>query len=130
MTAHSLPATRANRRRRSRPKTTLSEDQRWLVAEICLKLGLNGILVLGSIAALAKLIPFQHLQQAKLHEVQMQVQETEQRVAELRDQFQRSFDPRQAKKIMVEQTPRIAPNQRRIIFVTPSPAVAVSGKSE
>ncbi len=130
MTAHSVPATRANRRRRPRPKTTLSADQRWLVAEICLKLGLNGILVLGSIAALAKLIPFQHIQQAKLHEVQMQVQETEQRVAELRGQFQRSFDPRQAKKIMVEQTPRIAPNQRRIIFMNPSQPTTANGKGE
>jgi hypothetical protein len=100
------------------------------VAEICLKLGLNGILVLGSIAALAKLIPFQHIQQAKLHEVQMQVQETEQRVAELRGQFQRSFDPRQAKKIMVEQTPRIAPNQRRIIFMNPSQPTTANGKGE
>lgn len=130
MTAHSIPATRAPRRRRSRPQTPLSPDQRWLVAEICLKLGLNGVLVLGAIAALVKLIPFQQVQQAKLHEVQMQVQETEQRVAELREQFQRSFDPRQAKKIMVEQTPRISPNQRRIILVNPSQTVAVNGKSE
>jgi len=130
MTAHSVPAPRPHRRRRSRPQTPLSPDQRWLVVEICLKLGLNGVLVLGAIAALVKLIPFQQVQQAKLHEVQMQVQETEQRVAELRGQFQRSFDPRQAKKIMVEQTPRISPNQRRIIFVNSSQTSAISGKSE
>jgi uncharacterized membrane protein (DUF106 family) len=83
-------------------------------------MGLNGILLMGAIAALVRLLPYQQVQQAKLEEVQMQVQETQQRVAELRMDFNRSFDPQESRKIMEEQTPRLFPNLRHIILTEPS----------
>lgn len=124
MTARSLSTAPSRRstasRRRSRPQTALSPEHRWVVAEIVFKMGLNGILLVDVIAALARLLPYQQVQQAKLEEVQMQVRETEQRVAELRMDFNRSFDPQQSRKIMEEQTPRLFPNQRHIILTEPS----------
>ncbi|MGL5034549.1 MAG: hypothetical protein ACRC6M_12195 [Microcystaceae cyanobacterium] len=123
MTAHSFQPSAPRRssapRRRSRPKIAFRPEHQWVVAEIFLKLGLNSILLVAAIAALVRLLPYHQVQQAKLDQVKMQVQETEQRVAELRKDFNRSFDPRQARKIMEEQTPRIAPNQRRIVLTTP-----------
>lgn len=124
MTARSLQTAPSRRstaaRRRSRPQTALSPEHRWVVAEIVFKMGLNGILLMGAIAALVRLLPYQQVQQAKLEEVQMQVRETEQRVAELRMDFNRSFDPQESRKIMEEQTPRLFPNQRHIILTEPS----------
>ncbi|MEB3311141.1 MAG: hypothetical protein VKJ02_12995 [Snowella sp.] len=108
-----------SKRRRSRPKQSIQPEHRWLVSEIVLKLGFNGILAVGAIAALVRLLPYQQVQQVKLHEVQMQVQETERRVSELRNKFNRNFDPQQIRKIMEEQSPRLDPNQRNIFLTNP-----------
>ncbi len=113
------PAPLKSKRRRSRPKQSVQPEHRWLVSEIALKLGFNGILAIGAIAALVRLLPYQQVQQLKLHEVQMQVQETERRVSELRNNFNRNFDPQQIRKIMEEQSPRLDPNQRNIFLTTP-----------
>lgn len=118
---HSIPSRRSSAaRRRSRPQPSLQPEHRWVVAEIFFKLGLNGILIIGAIAALLRLLPYQQVQQARLEEVQMQVQETEKRVQELRMDFNRSFDPQESRKIMEEQTPRLSPNQRHIILTEPA----------
>ena len=124
MTAYSFQSSPTPRRssasrRRSRPRTSFKPEHQWVVAEILLKLGLNSVLLVAAIAALLRLWPYHQIQQAKLEQVKMQVQETEQRVAELRSDFNRSFDPRQSRKIMEEQTPRIGANQRRLILMAP-----------
>ncbi|MFN9172941.1 MAG: hypothetical protein ACK58N_00055, partial [Synechocystis sp.] len=62
------------------------------------------------------LIPYQQIQSEKLDEISMQVEETQQRVKQLRSDFNRSFDPGQSRKIMEELSPRQNPNQRRIIL--------------
>ena len=107
------------KRRRSRPRQAIQPEHRWLLSEILLKLGLNGILAVGAIATLTRLLPYQQIQQIKLQEVQMQVQETERRVGELRNNFNRNFDPQQTRKVMEEQSPRLDPNQRNIFLTTP-----------
>jgi hypothetical protein len=89
--------------------------------EILFKLGLNGVLVLGSLLSLARLVPHQQVQQAKLQDVQMQVRETEMRVQDLRNEFSRSFDPTQSRKLMAEISPRQDPQQRQVILTQPSP---------
>jgi hypothetical protein len=81
-----------------------------------MKLVANAIVSVGAIAALIKLLPYQSLQQAKLHELRLEVRETETLVNNKRQDFSRYFDPIQAKKVMQEQNPRLPPNQRRIIL--------------
>ncbi|MFM7439948.1 MAG: hypothetical protein ACKO2V_15355 [Snowella sp.] len=124
MTARSFdpidsPSPLKSKRRRSRPRQAIQPEHRWLFAEIVLKLGLNGILAVGVIATLARLLPYQQVQQIKLHEVRMQVEETERRVNEIRNHFNRSFDPHQSRKVMEELSPRLDPNQRNIFLTNP-----------
>jgi hypothetical protein len=106
-------------RQRQRPSQSFQPEHQWLLAEIFFKLGLNAVLVLVSGVAVFRLIPYQQLQQQKLDEITMQVEETEQRVKQLRLDFNRSFDPSQSRKIMEELSPRQNPNQRRIILTKP-----------
>lgn len=70
-----------------------------------------------AVGAIAKLIPYQQTQQAKLEEVRLAVAEKEARVNELRQQFTRNFDPDRARQVMQEQSYRRDPNQRRIVWV-------------
>jgi hypothetical protein len=111
---------RSRQRNRPRPSQKFKPEHQWLVAEIFFKLGLNSILVLVSCFALFRLIPYQKVQLQKLEEITMQVEETEQRVQQLRKDFGRSFDPSQSRKIMEELSPRQNPNQRRIILTEPN----------
>lgn len=112
-------AGRTRRRNRSRPSQKFQPEHQWLLAEICFKLGLNAILLIVSGISIFRLIPYQQVQQAKLDEISMQVEETAERVKQLRSDFSRSFDPSQSKKIMEELSPRHNPQQRRIILTTP-----------
>ena len=85
--------------------------------EITIKLILSSILTVGAIAALAKLVPYHFSQQTKLKEINAQVQETEKRVAKLRAELNRNFDPHQSQNLMEEYSPRLAPNQSRIFWL-------------
>ena len=119
--SNSKTDSRSRRRQRSRPSQQLQPEHQWLVWEIIFKLSLNTILGIGALVTLFRLIPFQHLQQSKLQEIQFQVKETETRVQQQRQEFQRSFDPRQSRRIMQEVSPRLDPNQRQIFLTPPSP---------
>ncbi len=121
MTAEFLnPQTARSRRRRTRPTVVLHPQHQWVVWETIFKLSLNTILSLGAIATLIRLVPFHQEQQAKLHQIEMQVQETETRVREQRREFNRSFDPSQSRRLMQELTPRLDPHQRKIILTEPA----------
>ena len=122
MTAQQFNATNVRRSRprsRKRPEQNFQPEHQWLLWEILFKLGLNGIFVIVSIMAIVRLLPYQQTQQAKLNQIEMQVQETEERVKQLRSDFNRSFDPSQSRKIMEELSPRHNPHQRKIILTEP-----------
>lgn len=72
---------------------------------------------MAAIAALSNLIPYLVSHQAKLREIRTEVRETELQVNQLQDKFSRSFDPSQAESVMIEQSARINPNQRRVVWV-------------
>jgi cell division protein FtsB len=96
-----------------------NRNHRGVAVEISIKLLANGILSAAAIVASVKLIPYQISQQAKLQEIRLETTETEARVQALRQNFNRYFDPTQARKVMQEQNPRLSPNQRRIILTSP-----------
>jgi hypothetical protein len=103
---------------RTRPRRQLQHrEHQWIATEITIKLAVNGLLSMIAIVTLVKLLPYQFSQQQKLREVAVEVQETEKRVNELKDNFSRNFDPHQSKKVMEEQSPRVEPNQRRIFWL-------------
>jgi outer membrane murein-binding lipoprotein Lpp len=87
-----------------------------LAAEAVVKLGVNVLISGAAIAALAQLIPYSVSQQTKLKEIQAEVNTTDTRVARLKTDFNRYFDPRQAAAIAQEQTNRADPNQRVVVL--------------
>ena len=93
---------------------------RELQVEIVIKLLLSWVLVIGAFAALVKLVPYHFSQQAKLKEIDAQVQETEKRVTKLKAELNRNFDPQQIQNLMEEYSPRLAPNQSRVFWLNPA----------
>jgi hypothetical protein len=54
-----------------------------------------------------------------LREVRLEAERTEERVNNLRADFSRSFDPGQAKSVMQEQSHRVDPTQRQVVWQNP-----------
>jgi hypothetical protein len=113
--------TPTDQRKPKRRKRTQPRPQRYsngvVAIELTIKIVVNILLSASALITLVKLLPYQFSQQTKLKEINIEVEETEQRVNQLRENFRRNFDPRQSKKVMQEQNPRVDPQQRRIIFL-------------
>ena len=89
---------------------------RAIAIETSIKLGVNLALSGVAIAALGQLVPYSMVQHSKLREIKTEVKATEGRVGHVKAEFSRYFDPRQAKVIMQEQTNRVDPSQRQIVW--------------
>jgi HAMP domain-containing protein len=107
------------RRRLAQPKSHRYSNKA-VALELTAKIIVNSLLSAAAVVTLIKLLPYQFSQQMKLNEVNTEVEEAERRVERLRENFRRSFDPQQSKKVMQEQSSRVDPQQRRIIFIEPS----------
>ncbi len=108
-----------SRQRRSRRQNSTNShpEHQWVATEITLKLAINGIFSTVAVVSLLNLIPYQWSQQAQLKELQVEVQETQKRVSQLRGDFRHNFDPHKINKVMQEQSPRLQPTQRRIFWL-------------
>ncbi|NEQ24405.1 MAG: hypothetical protein F6K28_35895 [Microcoleus sp. SIO2G3] len=116
---------RSKLRPSSRPQQM--QRHRARAIESSAKLGVNVILAIAAGTALVKLLPYGFAQQAKLQEIHGEVAIVKQRVDRLQTDFSRNFDPQQSKAIMQEQSSRIDPQQRPVIWVTPAqPAASVT----
>jgi outer membrane murein-binding lipoprotein Lpp len=117
-----------NRRRRpqstSQARHRRQRHHRVLAAEASVKLGVNIVISTAAIAALAQLLPYSGMQQAKLKEIQTEVKTSSVRVDKLKAEFNRYFDPRQAKLIVQEQTNLAEPNQKKLVWDDSAPASA------
>ncbi|MBW4620456.1 MAG: hypothetical protein KME17_14030 [Cyanosarcina radialis HA8281-LM2] len=91
-----------------------------LTAEITAKLIVNVVLSTAAIATLMQLTPYALSQQAKLQEIQTEVQRTENRLKRLNDKLGRSFDPQQSRSVMQEQTDRVEPNKKNVFYLEKS----------
>jgi len=110
------PRRRVTPKRKTRQRSRLSPYQ-GMAIENTAKLVVNIVLVAGALSALVKLLPYHISQQAKLQEISTEVKLTESRVASLKTDFNRSFDPQEAKNIMQEQSSRVDPAQRPIFLL-------------
>ncbi len=128
MFAHSSPTAtappdrlsrRADRRRRAH---AFHPSYRPQTIEVAIKFGMNALFILGCVAALLHLLPQIRNQQRELQEIQAEATLTKTRVEHLQADFDRYFDPQQAKSVMQEQGHRVDPSQRRVVFLEPKPS--------
>lgn len=89
---------------------------RAVAGETTVKLVVNLVISAAALTGLIQLLPYHLSQQAKLREVRAEVKRTEARVNSLRSDFSRSFDSGQAKSVMQEQSYRVDPNQRQVVW--------------
>jgi hypothetical protein len=92
--------------------------------EIGFKLGVNCILAIVATSALLKLVPYNLAQQTKLQEIRTEVSEIEDRVGHLQADLNRQFDPQQAMSVMQEESIRVDPRQRQIVWLSPASSTA------
>lgn len=102
---------------KSAPPVAIAPSPRVLSIEIAVKLSVYSILSLAAISGLVRLVPHHQKVQARLAEVEQEVQRTEMRVNRLQAEFNTSFDPNQAQRVMQEQSNRIDPRQRPVIWI-------------
>ena len=110
------PKSRSERRRK---RYRQPDSYRIVAIETAVKILTNGVLSAAAIAALVKLLPYDQTQQAKLHEIRAEIEQTQTRVGQLREDFSRNFDPKQTKTTMKEYSPWVDPNQHKIFLVEP-----------
>lgn len=99
------------------------ESHRLLALELGIKSSINIFLSVIAVISLIKLLPYHWSQQERLQEMRVEVQKVETRLQSLRRSFGASFAPNSL-PVMEEQSPRVNPNQRRVVWVEPSPTVA------
>lgn len=114
---------RVRRRQRRNPYRTLA-------AEATVKLAVNFLLGTIAVAALVKLLPHNLSQQTKLKELNAEVAEVEARVGQLQADFDRHFDPQQAMSVMQEESVRVDPMQRQVVWTHPTQSSARSSEDK
>ncbi|MEQ9669388.1 slr1601 family putative cell division protein [Coleofasciculus sp. G2-EDA-02] len=112
-TRQPLPTRRRVTRQERRPRR---HSYSVVAGEITAKLVVNVILCTAAIAGLAQLLPYHFSQRAKLQEVRAEVKRTQSRVKKLRNDFGEAFDPAQARQVMQDQSYRVDPNQRQVVW--------------
>ncbi|GAB4533318.1 MAG: hypothetical protein Tsb0014_18600 [Pleurocapsa sp.] len=105
---------KVRRRRHSAPH---SDAYRGVNVEVSLKLVLSWIIAIAALSSLIKLVPYHLSQQAKLKELHLQVEETEARVSQLRNELHHNFDPQQTQSLMEQYSSLLSPNQSRIYWL-------------
>jgi len=123
----------SSRPKRVHPKHTLRQPQqrhRALAYEITLKLAVNVLVSAAAIIALARLLPYNQAQESKLQELNATVKSTSDRVQRVRTEFSYYFDPHQARTIMQEQSDRIDPQRRPIVWTSPKPTAPAKVKAK
>jgi len=95
----------------------LSATHKELATESALKSLVYFTLSITASVACVNLINYGSTQQENLREVEVAVKAKEQRVEELRNKFNRNFDPHQKRSLMQEQTPLLDPEKMRVILI-------------
>jgi hypothetical protein len=98
---------------RSRTNSALVSQ---VMRETVIKLTVNSLLLVVAGTTLARLVPNHFVNQAQIQEVDQEVSFTQNRVNQLRQDFNQSFDPSQARVLMVEQTYKVDPSQRQVVW--------------
>jgi hypothetical protein len=108
---------------RSQPASQegLKPKHRAIALEASIKLVVNLAVSGLAVTALIHLLPYHKSGETKLQKLETEVQATESRVNRLRETFSQSFDPKQAKNIMQEESNLTDPTHMRVIFKESQP---------
>jgi hypothetical protein len=113
---YSHPPEKPNKKQR-RQYDQYSQAQRRLAREVSAKLVFNTILTIITSASLVRLVPYYLVQQDKLQEVKAEIQDTQDRVNQLNQEFSYYFDTKQSQSLVKKNTVKIAPNERRLFLI-------------
>lgn len=117
------PSHHSSRRLATRARRSPRRDpHRATTVEVTARLGVNLLLSSMAVAALIKLLPYNLDQQSRLQEIRSDVAELDAQVDQLQAEFDRNFDPNQTMEVMREQSARVTPNQRQVIWMNPASA--------
>lgn len=114
------PKAKPIRRAKLTPKQRQQHQQarhRSMAIEVSLKIGVNVLISGVALTTLFNMISHRIAQQQKLQELQAEVQVTEQRVNQLKTDFNQAFDPGQERQIVQEQTHFVDPNRTPIVWL-------------
>lgn len=118
-----LPSGRTSGRSPYQPKRVPYAGARRAIAlESSVKLTINLLLAIVATTTIAKLVPYYQSQQTRLASLEESVTVAKRKNSELRQEFDRNFDPAQTSRIMQEQSGMGYPNQKKVIWSKP-PAV-------
>jgi cell division protein FtsL len=113
---------RLPQRRSLRSTQRVARSRQNLVAvEVAIKLGVNVTMAIVAISALARLIPYNLAQSQQLNDLRTEVLSTQSRVDALQASLEQNFDPQRSRQVMQEQSHLFDPNQKRIIWLRPTP---------
>ena len=101
----------------TKTRSKRSSPHQAIAIETVAKLATNLVLSVCAASALVQILPYHRSVQEKLREIQGEVKLTQGRVDRVRTDFNRNFDPAQAKSIMQEQTNRVDAQQRPVVWV-------------
>ena len=110
---------RAGRRSYQPKRVPYSGARRAIALESSVKLTVNLLLAIVATTTIAKLVPYYQSQQSRLTTLEESVTIAERKNAELREEFDRNFDPTQTSRIMQEQSGLHYANQKKVIWSEP-----------
>lgn len=89
-----------------------------LTREALVKLTVNGVLMAVATTTLVRLLPSYLSHQAQLRDIQQELDLTESRVSRLQSDFNQAFDPMQAKAVMQQQSYRVDPSEKIVVWTS------------
>ena len=104
-------------RRQDRGRQGMLRAEKARALETTAKLTVNLVLAAAAISGLTRLLPLYQSVQEKSLVIQTEVKRTEDRVNRWQRDFNRAFDPGQAKTVMQEESHRVAPQRRPIVLI-------------
>ena len=114
------------RRTVPRPKRRLRQRSYQVMAlETTVKIGVNLAISAAAVSALTQLLPHHWSGQEKLRQVRTEVKTAQERVNNLRAEFNNTFDSRQANNIMQQHGNRIPVNQKQIVLTNNTTAAEI-----
>ncbi|PSB28429.1 hypothetical protein [Stenomitos frigidus] len=111
------------KRSRTVPRTKAKSRQhphRPLAIEATVRLSVNVVLSTVAISALTQLLPYRSSQIDRLQELQAALKSMDERVQQVKSNFEQYFDPYRTEANMQAQSHRIGAQQRRIVWREPA----------
>lgn len=114
------PQKKARRRISKQRQTQQSRRNRAVLVELSLQTAVNCALIGVAATAIANLLPHHLSQQERIAEIQVELEEAQNRVDTLREDFEGNFDAYQSPKLMQKHSEKVDVLEKRIIWVKPN----------